>query len=178
MVEVLHLTALLPATVGLCCAAGDRRGRTRAVVPAAVMMLAMFAMAAGWPLLPPLVWAGVLLLVAIGGAAARRFVAASRSPRAAHTRHMELHRALGLVLGAALLVASGAHEGTAVAGHVAHSAGGSPFVMTMAGSAGYLAFTVWLVAREARQRRPLVGIVEATAMGLMTATMSIAPFVA
>ncbi|MBT2500685.1 hypothetical protein J7E25_16435 [Agromyces sp. ISL-38] len=173
MVEVLHLAAVFPAAVGLCCAVGDRRSRARSVVPAAAMLIAMIAMATGWPAVSPLVWAGALVVLGIGAAAQLRVRAGGGG---GHGRQMQLHRALGLVLGAALLVVSTAtHEGVAGSGHPAHPTLGSPLAVTLAGAAGYLVFTAWLVARSTRRRSPLVGAVEASAMGLMTALMAIAP---
>jgi len=173
MAEVLHLAAVLPATVGLCCAVGDRRGRARSVVPAAVMLLAMLAMAAGWTAVPRLAWAALLVVLGVGTAAGLR-----RRPNGgvpSHARHMVLHRALGLVLGAALLIATGVgHADAAGAGHPGH-AGNPLLIATLAGSAGYVAFTTWLVAGSLRRRGPVVGVVEASAMGLMTALMAVAP---
>lgn len=179
MVEVLHLAAVLPATVGLCCAVGDRRGRVRSVVPAAVMLLAMLAMAIGWPGVPPLAWAAVLVLLGVVGGAGLR----SRADvRGGHARHMQLHRALGLVLGGALLVVSAGHAEAMGSGHAGHSVLGSPLAVTLAGTAGYLVFTGWLAARAVRRRAvrrrsPPLSVVEASAMGLMTALMALAPVV-
>ena len=173
MVEVLHLAAVLPATVGLCCAVGDRRGRARSVVPAAAMLAAMLAMAAGWTVVPALGWAALLVVLGVGAAARLRRRPDGGVPP--HARHMVLHRALGLVLGAALLLATGAgHADVAGAGHPGH-AGSTLLVATLAGSAGYLAYTAWLVAGSLRRRSPIVGVVEASAMGLMTALMAVAP---
>lgn len=172
MIEVLHLAALFPATVGLCCAVGDRTGRARSVVPAAAMLIAMIAMATGWPAVPPLVWAGALLTLGVGAAALQRM---RTSGDRGHARYMQLHRALGLVLGAALIVVSAAaHEGAVGSTHAGHAAPGSALAVTLAGSAGYVVFTVWLVARSIRRRSPLVGAVEASAMGLMSTLMAIA----
>ena len=170
MVEVLHLAAVLPATVGLCCAVGDRRGRARSVVPAAAMLAAMLAMAVGFTAVPPLVWA--VLLVALGILAAAGLRRGSDAATAVHARRMQLHRALGLVLGAALLLAGG-HSVGAPSGHPEHG-GGVLLTATLAGAVGYLAFTAWLVARSLR-RAPIVGVVESSAMGLMTALMALAP---
>jgi hypothetical protein len=172
MVEVLHLAAVLPATVGLCCAVGDRRGRARSVVPAAAMLAAMLAMAAGWTVVPALGWAALLVALGVGAAARLRRRRDGGVPP--HARHMVLHRALGLVLGAALLLVTGAgHADVAGAGHP--HAGSTLLVATLAGSAGYLAYTAWLVAGSLRRRSPVVGVVEASAMGLMTALMAVAP---
>lgn len=173
MVEVLHLAAVFPATVGLCCAVGDRRGGARSVVPAAAMLAAMLAMAAGWTVVPALGWAALLVVLGVVAAARLR-----RRPDVGvppHTRHMLLHRALGLVLGAALLLATGAgYADVDGAGHPGH-AGATLLVVTLAGSAGYLAYTAWLVAGSLRRRSPVVGVVEASAMGVMTALMAAAP---
>jgi hypothetical protein len=176
MVEVLHLAAVLPATVGLCCAVGDRRGRARSVAPATAMFLAMLAMAVGWPGLPPLGWAAVLLVLGVAGAVGLRVSA--EAPAAAHVRHMRLHRAIGLVVAAGLLLVSSAgHAATSGPGHPGHVVAGSPLVVTMAGAAGYLVFTVWLVARSVRRSAPIVGVVETSAMGLMTALMAVGQLV-
>jgi len=183
MVEVLHLAAVLPATVGLCCAVGDRRGRARSVAPAAAMLLAMLAMAVGWPVVPPLSWAGLLVALGVGAAAGLRHgpagdAAGDGDAVASHARHMQLHRALGLVLGAGLLVVSAAaHAGPAASAHAGHAALSSPAVAVLAGAAGYLVFTAWLVVRSLRRRSPVVGVVEASAMGLMTAMMAVVPLV-
>ena len=172
MVEVLHLAAVLPATVGLCCAVGDRRSRARSAVPAAAMLAAMVAMAIGLTAVSPLIWAALLVALGMFEAAGLRRMA----DRAVHARRMRLHRALGLVLSAALLV-TGGHPAVGVAeGHLGHG-GGVLMVVTLAGSAGYLAFTVWLVARSLRQRAPIISAVESTAMGLMAALMAFAPLV-
>ena len=172
MAEVLHLAAVLPATVGLCCAVGDRRGRIRSVVPAAAMLAAMLAMAVGSTGVPPLVSAALLVALGILSAVGLRRRADAATP--VHVRRMQLHRALGLVLGAALLVAGGHPAAGVASGHPAHG-GGMLLVGTLAGSAVYLAFTAWLVVRSVRRRAPLVGVVEATAMGFMTALMAVAP---
>jgi len=174
MVEVLHLAAVFPATVGLCCAVGDRRGGARSVVPAAVMLLAMVAMAVGLPGVPSLVWAGVLVVLGIVASVGLRRGADSAAPL--HARRMQLHRALGLVLGAALLLV-GAHPVTELEpGHPGHP-GGMLLAATLAGSAGYLVFTVWLVAASVSRRARIVGIVESSAMGLMTMLMALVPLV-
>jgi hypothetical protein len=174
MVEVLHLAAVFPATVGLCCAVGDRRSRARSVAAAATMLLAMVAMAAGSPGVPSVVWAGVLVALGIATAIGLRHGADATAPL--HARRMQLHRAFGLVLGAALLLV-GAHPATELeSGHPGHS-GGMLLAATLAGSAGYLVFTVWLVAASVRRRAPIVGIVESSAMGLMTMLMALVPLV-
>ncbi|WP_448808372.1 hypothetical protein [Agromyces bauzanensis] len=173
MVEVLHLAAVLPATVGLCCAVGDRRGRARSVVSAAAMLAAMLAMAAGWPLVPPLVWTAVLLALGVAAAARLRFGRGAVAEP--HARDMQLHRALGLVLGAALLVASAAGHGQGAWGHPAHVTSATPYTVALAGAAAYLVFTGWLVVHSVRRRTPVLGAVEASAMGLMTALMALAP---
>ena len=174
MVEVLHLAAVFPAAVGLCCAVGDRRGRARSAVPAAAMLAAMVAMAIGLTAVPPLVWA--VLLVALGMFEAAGLRRMADAAMAVHARRMRLHRALGLLLSAALLV-TGGHPAVAVAaGHPIHG-GGILLVVTLAGTSGYLAFTVWLVARSLRQRAPIISAVESTAMGLMAALMVFAPLV-
>jgi hypothetical protein len=140
------------------------------------MLLAMLAMTVGWPVVHPLVWAASLLALAVVGAAGhrvRRKVAA-----AAHVRHMQLHRTLGLVLGAALLaVSSTGHAGASIPVHSNHVGAGSPLVVALAGTTAYLVFTAWIVARSIRRRSPLVGTVEASAMGLMTALMAVAALV-
>jgi hypothetical protein len=172
MVEVLHLAAVLPATVGLCCAVGDRRSRARSAVPAAAMLAAMVAMAIGLTAVSPLIWAALLVALGMFEAAGLRRMA----DMAVHARRMRLHRALGLVLSAALLV-TGGHPGVGVAvGHPSHGAG-ALLVVTLAGTAGYLAFTVWLVARSLRQRASIISAVESTAMGLMAALMAVAALV-
>ncbi|WP_448002577.1 hypothetical protein [Agromyces bauzanensis] len=171
MVEVLHLAAVLPAGVGLCCAVGDRRGRARAAMPAAAMLAAMLAMAAGWPGVPPLAWSAVLLVLGVVGA---RGLRSSAGIRARHDRHMRLHRALGLVLGAALLLVTSAEHVQAGSGHSTHVSSGSLAVVTVAGAAGYLAYAAWIVARSRGGRASLLGVVEASAMSLMTALMAAA----
>ncbi|GAA4375977.1 hypothetical protein [Agromyces bauzanensis] len=178
MVEVLHLAAVLPATIGLCCAVGDRRGRARSVVPAVAMLAAMLAMSAGWPLVPPLVWSALLLALGIAGAFGLRRRTTGDAAAASHGRHMQLHRALGLVVSAGLLVVSiAAHGGTAASAHAGHAALSPPVVAALGGAAGFVAYTLWLIPRSLWRRLPVVGVVEASAMGLMTGVMAIVPLI-
>ncbi|MDO9395666.1 MAG: hypothetical protein Q7T71_03880, partial [Herbiconiux sp.] len=89
MGEVLHLSALLPATVGVCCTLGAGRGgvshhrgraaRLVAAVSALLMLLAMLDVSTRMLGLTPPAWSAVLLLAALAAAP----VALRARPRAA-----------------------------------------------------------------------------------------------
>ncbi|KQP01682.1 hypothetical protein [Leifsonia sp. Leaf264] len=166
MVEIVHIGAVLPATVGICCTIGARERRTRSVVPALVMLLATLDLAVGPGLILPLLWAAIMVGLAVWTVVGVR---AGRS-------HMPLHRSLGLLVMAGLTLAMAAPAGPAasVAGSAhAHAASGVLIPLVAAGVAGYLVYTAWL-ALVAMRRRSLLARVDAASMGLMAVVMGAA----
>ena len=165
MVEIVHIGAVLPATVGICCTIGGER-RVRTVIPALVTLLAMLDLAVGPGLILPLLWAAIMVGLAVWTAVGVR----------TRRTHMPLHRSLGLLVMAGLTIAMAAPAGGAasvVASGHAHGATGVLIPLVSAGVAGYLAYTVWL-ALVAMRQRSMLARVDAASMGLMAAVMGIA----
>ncbi|GAA2233964.1 hypothetical protein N1031_09300 [Herbiconiux moechotypicola] len=192
MTEALHLGALVPAAVGACCAVGARRpGRLRAVlgiVGAALMLLAMLDAATAVLGVPVLVWAGLLLAVAVASAAvvARPSglgaTAARPGEGGGHVHGaMALHGSLGAVVMAMLLVAMTVHGASAdsashAAGGAVHSGATGILSLVLASAAGYLVFGAVLAWRVVRAGGPraqrVLAVTELTSMGLSTALMA------
>ncbi|RWZ59278.1 hypothetical protein ELQ92_13545 [Labedella populi] len=64
MTELLHVAALLPATLGVCCTAARRRA-TPELVAAIVMLVVMADLALGVVSVPPITWTAVLVATAL-----------------------------------------------------------------------------------------------------------------
>lgn len=156
MIEVLHVGSLVPAAVGTCCVIGDRRARSAVTwVPALVMLAAMLDVALGTAIVHPVVWTAVLVTLSLWPAVARRFA------RTAGTADMVVHRSLGLLIMAGLLMGH-----AQAAGH--HAMGAGPGIVVVA---GYLGLTVWL-AVHARAR--VLTLIEVVSMGSSVALMGLA----
>ena len=107
---VAAIGALVPAGMGVCCAAsGERPGRIPVTIATVVMLLAMLDTEIGPGVIAPVLWAALLVLVglaltlsaratATGSATPPRGTSAA-APVGAH------HTAIGLVLTAALVLA-------------------------------------------------------------------------
>ncbi|MGD8193219.1 hypothetical protein ACEXQB_001845 [Herbiconiux sp. P18] len=185
MGEVLHAGALLPAAVGACCTVGARRsGRVAAVVSAGLMLLAMLDANLRLIGLSSIVWAALLLLVALGGAAAhrmggrgRRWAApAARASPTPHEAAMAVHGRIGLIVMAGLLLAmvpmgsgtAGAGAGFGGAGVSMHhgSAGAGGLLDAVAvGTLVYVGYSAVLGVRWARRRARLLPVLEVSSMG-------------
>lgn len=131
----LHLLALAPAAVGLCCLAADRRRARAAEVVAAMLMMMAMVDAAVTQLVPAVWWVASLLAGAMALAATRgraRVVATGSSGPSggagdaggaamAHDAMpgvaMAVHSAAGMVVMAALLLAMSASAAGAGAAH-------------------------------------------------------------
>lgn len=187
MSEVLHLGALVPAAVGACCTVGGRRGPLD-LVAAIVMLAAMLDLATGVGILHPLLWAVVLIVLAVISAVRLRSIAGSPAPvdalALAVTRHraaMTVHTSGGLVIMAALVCAMAGHAaGSIYAGPGMHPAGhqiGSGAIPAVLLLAGGMAVFVALSARlavEAARRRERVVVVEVVSMTVSVVTMGAA----
>lgn len=121
MSEVLHATALVPATVGLCCTIGDRR-RAVEVSAGVLMVLAMADLSVGPGLVPAWLWAVSMLGAAL--------------PLVAVRSH---HAAAGMVLMALLAMLQAHHQ------HVADMAGGAAGLHALGHGAASTALPVWIV---------------------------------
>lgn len=189
MTDVLHVGALLPAAVGACCTVGGRRGALE-LGSALVMLAAMLDLASGAWIVHPLVWAVVLVLLAITSAArlrAGRLTAgapASRGPATdRHATAMVVHTSGGLLIMAALVCAMAGHAtsgmhaviGMGTASH--HGGGMSPGALLIAAAiAGYLALSASLAVTAASRGRRLVAL-ELGSMAASVVTMGLAAVV-
>ncbi|WP_353814831.1 hypothetical protein [Agromyces sp. SYSU T00266] len=180
MTELLHAGMVIPASLGVCCSvgvgawsapsagsAGRRRARAAAAVGrllpvmAALLMLgAMLDMAFGSALVPgwtgrSVGWAAAMVLTALLVVASGRV--------AGRVGHVDLHRALGLVVTAGLVAAAHpAHAQVAPAAASAHSAhAGSALLpavlaaaVAFAGFSAWSAVSTWRGAHEPAARGP------------------------
>lgn len=189
MTDVLHVGALLPAAVGACCTVGGRRGALE-LGSALVMLAAMLDLASGAGIVHPLVWAVVLVLLAITSAvrlrAGRRAATAPPSrgrPTDRHSSAMVVHTSGGLLIMAALVCAMAGHAASGIyaassmeaASH--HGGGMSPSTLFIAAAiAGYLALSARLAVRAATRGRRLVAL-ELGSMAVSVVTMGLAAIV-
>lgn len=187
MSEVLHLGALVPAAVGACCTVGGRRGPLD-LVAAIVMLAAMLDLATGVGILHPLLWAVVLIVLAVASAVRLRSIAGLPAPvddavALAAIRHraaMTVHTSSGLVIMAGLVCSMAGHAaGNIYAGSGMHSAGhrigtdALPAVLLAGGIAGFGILSTRL-AVEAARRRERVVVVEVASMTASVVTMGLA----
>lgn len=148
MSEILHAWALAPAAAGACCLAADRRVRAPELAASLLMLGAMLDGAVAG-LIPPVYWAGMLLLAAMALAALRRY-------RRSATRHdgedeMALHTAAGLVTMAAVTLVAG-HGAASAAAHVHGPTGAGLLAAVLAACAG---FAAWSAVSTVRAPAPL-----------------------
>ncbi|WP_353807680.1 hypothetical protein [Agromyces sp. SYSU T00194] len=192
MTELLHAGMVIPASIGVCCSvgagawstpaagsAGRRRavlvavlGQVLAVVASLLMLGAMVDMAFFAGAVPgwagrSVAWAASMVAVAIA------VVAAARA--AGGVTQVDLHRALGLVVTAALVVAL--HAGAAGSGAAASGAhaGHSPTSFApviVAGALAFAAYSAWHALRAHRCGARLRTL-DAAAMSAMTLAMLI-----
>lgn len=142
MSEVLHAGAVLPAALGLCCVAGDRR-KVAELIAGLVMVLAMVDMALGSAVVAPAGWALGLLVVA--GA----LMLAQWRGLVPACRHSAIGTALMGLCAAVMAVRGHVHALALEHHHVGHShAAGHELtlaallVLATAGTAGYLVMTL------------------------------------
>ncbi|SKB00154.1 hypothetical protein SAMN06295879_2943 [Agreia bicolorata] len=187
----MHGGMLVPASVSVCCAVGAPRAqRVQGLIVGVAMLLAMADGLAASPMLPALVWAALLVLLAISTSAISS-VSQRHNPLPGVTT-VTTHRALALILTASLLVAGSAGPTRSTAsiavGAHHHGVGGEPFALVLVVATtlyvGYSAVAIWLGVRsrsnarsnraDGRQRRRLsLGIVDIAAMAASTSVMAI-----
>ncbi|WP_314138420.1 hypothetical protein [uncultured Plantibacter sp.] len=187
MSEVLHLGALVPAAVGACCTVGGRRGPLD-LVAAIVMLAAMLDLATGAGMLHPLLWAVVLIVLAVASAVRLRSVAGLPAPvenavALAVTHHraaMTVHTSGGLVIMAALVCTMAGHAtGSTYAGSGMHPTGHQigmgalPAVLLAAGMAVFTALSMRLAVETARRRERVV-VIEVVSMTVSVVAMGLA----
>lgn len=184
MIEALHVGALLPATVGLCCTAASPRQRGFSAVagwaPAGVMTAAMADAALGSRLVPAVLWTVLLVVVAVLPAAQlRRDRMRADLPVARHATAMAIHRSLGtLLMGGLMLVmatpALGAGAATS-AHHAGGGGGGGVEWMLGASSIAFVALSAWLLGRVQRAPHPArIVALEVVSMSLSVGTTAVA----
>lgn len=175
----VHLLALAPAGVGVCCLAADRRRSRGAELAVGVLMLVAMTDAVVSGILPTVWWtvlllAAALVLVAVHGRARGR-----RRPAAGSERAMVVHSALGMIVMGALMLAmpaaSGVASGTADVARAAgaHAHGGTSLAVVALLGAVYAAGSVALAVRA----HDVLGRMQYGAMAASVALMSAATVV-
>lgn len=137
----LHLLALGPAALSLCCLAADRRARRAGDVVASVVMIVAMADAAVTGLIPVVCWAVVLL------AAAMALAARARARRADAGGALPVHAATGMIVMAALMLAMAGDGGALVAPPHSHHAPPAPALVAAISAAAYVGASVVLARR-------------------------------
>ncbi|GEM_PF-1531734 len=190
MTELLHAGMVIPASIGVCCSvgtgawstpatgsAGRRRvvlagamGRVLAVVAALLMLGAMVDMAFFAGSVPG--WAGRSIAWA-AAMVAGAIVVVLTARAAGGVTQLDLHRALGLVVTAALVVAL--HAGAPDLGVTASSAHGghattSSAPVIVAGAVAFAVYSAWHAVR-AHRVGSRVRALDAAAMAGMTLAM-------
>jgi len=145
MIEALHLGSMLPATLGACCVAGGADRRSPLTWLGMLAMLAAMAdtMLLPRPVLAPVVWAALLVALALATGVRERLRPARQALGAHPVRTMALHRSLQAVLMAGLLVVGAGHHATGGGAHAGH---GLPVVLLLAVAALVFAFASAAVA--------------------------------
>ncbi|MEU1973441.1 hypothetical protein ABZ477_17435 [Microbacterium sp. NPDC019599] len=167
----MHELAIALAVIGiLCLAAHRRRARLLELSASLVMVPAMLDSGATAPVLPPILWTGILIATAGALGVAHR---ARRGPAHADHEpvavpHSPVYTALGLVVMAALVAGVPHLEGTA-SGHHGHG-GGSLVALLVLVPTAYL---IGSIAGALRMRHPL-DRVHLAAMGVSAGLMGIA----
>lgn len=195
MIEALHLGSMLPATLGACCVAGGADRRSPLAWVGMLTMLAAMAdtMLLPRPVLAPVLWAAVLVALALAMALRHRLRPAAEAPGtpwspgapgapgspASHpVRTMAVHRALQSVLMAGLIVAATAHHSASAGAAVPqgdHSGHGLPVVAALGLAA--LAFACASAAIALRRGLPPLPRAEA-ALGAASVTLMALPLLA
>ncbi|ANF32566.1 hypothetical protein A0130_13600 [Leifsonia xyli] len=183
MVEALHLGSMLPATLGACCLAGggDRRSATAWLGMLAMLAAMTDTMVLPAPLLPPVAWAALLVVLAIATAARTRPRTGAAVARETHPT-MGLHRALQGLLMAGLLLVMSAHQHAGrlvtqatTSAHAAHAMGATWLPLALAGAAlAFAAYSARLLARRGARR---LDRAEAALGGFAIAAMTVAALV-
>jgi hypothetical protein len=182
MIEALHVGALLPATVGLCCTAASPRQRGLSAAanwtPAVVMTAAMADVALGSRLIPVVLWTVLLVAASVMPAVQlRRDDGRAGRSVARHATEMAVHRSLGtLLMGGLMLVMATPASGAGVAS-AAHHAGGGGGVEWMLGAASiaFVALSAWLLGRVLRAPQPArIVALEVVSMSLSVGTTAVA----
>ncbi|ALJ19456.1 hypothetical protein [Microbacterium sp. No. 7] len=166
---LLHLLALVPAAIGVCCLALDRRPARAGELVAGVAMLAAMIDAAVTGLVAAVWWAALLVAgaLALSAVRGRRRSAAAAMPGAAA---MTMHAATGMIAMAALMIGMPAAGALEVAGH-SHGHG-APAI----GTAGALLGASYVVASAVLAARTRVALDRAQygAMAASVGLMSLA----
>jgi hypothetical protein len=176
MGEITHGAMLIGALACTACSlAGWRHARALDVVASASMLMAMADMAFT-RLLPPLVWA--LILVAAGialGARVRVIRAQAHTGRAVQADHAirELHRALAFIVGGWLLLSTAGVADSAATSQVSTHGHVSANGFVVAAAAALVVLGGLIVARLLRRgRREGLHSAEAASLTLMLVAMA------
>ncbi|WP_029150927.1 hypothetical protein [Microbacterium indicum] len=168
MGAALHLAALLPASVGVCClaAAPGARARAAEVIASIVMVAAMTDVALGGGVVPAVLWAIALVICSLALAVGARLARRERGAAACGTW---IHTAVGGLVSAPLILVMGTATTTTTGHH--HGLGAAGLLIP---ALGYITWSVLLALRRGSRLR--LRLLHAT-MGLSTAMMAAAMLV-
>jgi hypothetical protein len=180
MSDLLHVSALVPATVGVCCTVRDR-SRWVELAAGLVMLLAMADLALGAGLLSPLVWAVLLVGGGVGALVQERDLRSWSGLHAAGGLFLMADLAMLMAHHAHVASMTGAeptdghdhaHTGVPHAHELAHALVGQGLLgAALVGTVAYLALTVRLSrSRRGAPDAALLGV-ESGAMGLAVLLM-------
>ncbi|MFJ6158772.1 hypothetical protein ACIQF8_17155 [Pseudarthrobacter sp. NPDC092184] len=169
MIEALHLGSLILAAAGAFCAAAAKGPDKASGVVIALLMLAAMADSMMHIMnVPAPGWAVILLLTALVAGFLGRHV--PNAPHKEGLNGMVLHRNIGLIMAAPLLITMDAHTGAEIdANHTGHGTTGLLSLVLGGGSLLYLAASVWMVMR--RRHGSVVERLEPACMGLSLVAM-------
>lgn len=173
--EALHLGCVGLAAAGACCTAAARpRALPLDLIGAALMVLAMIDTALHLSPVPTAGWALLLLITAVTTAARHspsRTRSWSRSEPRTHGA-MIIHRNIGTILMAALLISMDAHHSpTTTAGHASHT--GNLLTLTLGvGVIVYTTASLWWITNR-RNALPAAHRIEAALMAISVLLMGI-----
>ncbi|MEV8267527.1 hypothetical protein [Microbacterium sp. NPDC076911] len=175
MGEIFHVGALVPAAIGTCCIAADRRWVRAPELLASLIMLTAMLDVMFWSLIAPVFWSAALIAFALLMVAARGLGRGARSEPGS-ARMMGAHSALGMVVMAVIVMAmapAGSSVDLPAGGHQHASTAVSFLIFCVAVSVGYGA---WSLASAMRPhgRFSRLAKLEIGAMGVSTAVMGAA----
>lgn len=161
MLEAIHIGSVVTAAVGACCAVGARRNRSAVVwLPELVMVAAMLDIITGVGLVAPMLWAAVLVGLALWvGIDVRMqrhaiFVPVDRHAGAVRGAMTVLRGTSLVVMGLLMLVMSApvTRTGVGMSSHGVHEmTGGIVQQFVIACAAGVVGLGIWVATRLVRE---------------------------
>ncbi|WP_396667342.1 hypothetical protein [Microbacterium sp. R86528] len=175
MGEIFHVGALVPAAIGTCCIAADRRWVRAPELLASLIMLTAMLDVMFWSVIAPVFWSAVLIAFALLMVAVRGLACGARNgPRSA--RMMGAHSALGMVVMAVIVMAmapAGSPVELSAGVHQHASTAVSYLTFCVAIAVGYGGWSL-ATAMHRHGRFSRLARLEISAMGVSTAIMGAA----